>query len=115
MIMRVRVQSQAIKGKNRDGQTSHTCAPLDKTSKSKSSLPCPPTQIPLFEISDGDNVIYEVNPAVTQVKANLMAVECMQQERAEQRRLEREEWKAWAEAKRLKKRNQGGREEAEGA
>ena len=58
---------------------------------------------PLFEISDGDDIKYEDNPAVTQAKANLVAVECMQQERAEQRRLERVEWKVWAEVERLKK------------
>ena len=56
---------------------------------------------PLFEISDGDDVLYEDDPTVTQAKVNLMVAECMQQERAEQRRLEREEWKAWAEAERL--------------
>ena len=58
---------------------------------------------PLFEISDRDDIKYEDNPAVTQAKANLVAVECMQQERAEQRRLERVEWKVWAEVERLKK------------
>ena len=56
---------------------------------------------PLFEISDGDDVLYEDDPTVTQAKANLMVAECMQQERAEQRRLEREERKAWAEVERL--------------
>ena len=40
---------------------------------------------------------------MTQVKANLVVAEHMQQERAEQRRLEREEWKAWVEAERLKR------------
>ena len=44
---------------------------------------------PLFVISDGDD------PTVTQAKANLAAAERVQQERAEQRRLERAEWKAW--------------------
>ena len=32
---------------------------------------------PLFEFSDGDDIMYEDDPAMTQVKANLMAVECM--------------------------------------
>ena len=50
-----------------------------------------------------DDVMYKDDPVVTQAKANLVAVECIQQERAEQRRLEREEWKRWAEAKRLKR------------
>ena len=57
---------------------------------------------PLFKISNGDEIEYEDNPAVAQVKANLMAAEQIQQERAEQRRLEREEWKAWVEVERLR-------------
>ena len=52
-------------------------------------------------ISDGDDVEYEDDPAITQVKANLVAVECIQQEKAKQRRLEREEWKLQAEVERL--------------
>ena len=47
---------------------------------------------PLFMISDGDDVKYEDDPAITQVKANLVVAEHIQQERAKQRRLEREEW-----------------------
>ena len=58
---------------------------------------------PLFVISDEDDVEYEDDPAVTQVKANLAAVECIQQEKAEQRRLEREELKVWVEAEHLTK------------
>ena len=58
---------------------------------------------PLFVLSDNDNVKYKDNPAVTQAKANLAAVECIQQEKAEQRRLEREEQKVWAEAEPLTK------------
>ena len=58
--------------------------------------------MPLFEISDGDNIEYEDNPAVAQGKVNLAAAEQIQQERAEQRRLEREEWKVEAEAERLR-------------
>ena len=58
---------------------------------------------PLFVISDEDDVEYEDDPAVTQVKANLAAVECIQQEKAEQRRLEREEQKAWVEVECLTK------------
>ena len=57
---------------------------------------------PLFEISDRDDIIYEDDPAVIQVRENLMAVEHVQQEKAEQRRLEREEWKVWVEVERLK-------------
>ena len=49
---------------------------------------------PLFALSDDDDVEYEDDPAVTQAKANLVAVERIQQERAEQKRLEREERKA---------------------
>ena len=58
---------------------------------------------PLFEISDGEDVKYKDDPAVAQVKANLAAVEQIQQERAKQRRLEREEWKVRAEAERLRR------------
>ena len=53
---------------------------------------------PLFMLSDDDDDEYEDDPAVTQVKANLAAAERIQQEKAEQRRLEREEWKVQAEA-----------------
>ena len=56
----------------------------------------------LFEISDGDDATYKDDPAVIQARANLAAVECVQQERAEQKRLEREEQRAWAEAEKLK-------------
>ena len=38
---------------------------------------------PLFVISDGDNVEYEDDPTVTQAKANLAAVERVQQESTE--------------------------------
>ena len=58
---------------------------------------------PLFVISDRDEVEYEDNPAVAQAKVNLAVAEQRQQERAEQRRLEREEWKAQAEAERLRR------------
>ena len=58
---------------------------------------------PLFVLSDDDDVEYEDDPAVTQAKANLVAAECIQQEKAEQRRLEREEWKVQAEVERLTK------------
>ena len=53
---------------------------------------------PLFKISDGDDILYEDDPAMAQ--ANLVAAERVQQERAKQR-LEREEWKVQAEAVRL--------------
>ena len=57
--------------------------------------------ISLFEISDRDDMTYEDDPTMTQARVNLMAAEWVQQERAEQRRLEREEWKVWVEAERL--------------
>ena len=57
---------------------------------------------PLFVISDEDNVEYDDDPAVAQAKVNLAAVEWIQQERAERRRLEREERKVQAEADRLR-------------
>ena len=57
---------------------------------------------PFFVISDGDDIKYEDSPAVAQAKVNLAVAEQIQQERAEQRRLEREERKAEAEAERLK-------------
>ena len=57
---------------------------------------------PLFKISDGDNTMYEDDPAVIQARANLIAVECVQQERAEQKRLEREERRVRVEAEKLK-------------
>ena len=57
---------------------------------------------PLFVISDGDDIEYKDDPAIAQAKANLTAVEWIQQERAEQRRLEREERKAQAEVERLR-------------
>ena len=52
-------------------------------------------------LSDDNNVEYKDDPAVTQAKANLAVVERIQQEKAEQRRLEREEWKARVEVERL--------------
>ena len=56
---------------------------------------------PLFVLSDDDDDEYEDDPAVTQAKANLAAAEHIQQERAEQKRLEREEWKVRVEVERL--------------
>ena len=56
---------------------------------------------PLFVLSDDNDNEYEDDPAVAQVKVNLAAAECIQQERAEQRRLEREEQKVQVEAERL--------------
>ena len=40
---------------------------------------------PLFEISDGDEIEYEDDPAVAQAKVNLVAAEQIQQEREEQK------------------------------
>ena len=56
---------------------------------------------PLFVLSDDDDIEYEDDPAVAQAKANLVVAERIQTERAEQRRLEREEWKVRVEAERL--------------
>ena len=56
---------------------------------------------PLFEISDRDDLEYVDDPAVMQVKENLVMAEHIQQEKAEQRRLEMEERKVWVEAERL--------------
>ena len=79
--------------------------PYSQNPKSKqgTSLMSADHNMPLFEISDGDEIEYEDNPAIAQAKANLAAVERIQQERAEQRRLEREERKAWAEVERLRR------------
>ena len=57
---------------------------------------------PLFEISDGDDVTYEDDPAIIQARANLAVAEHIQQERAEQKRLEREEWRVQVEVEKLK-------------
>ena len=56
---------------------------------------------PLFMLSDGDDVKYEEDPAIAQTKANLVAAERIQREKAEQRRLEREEQKVEVEVERL--------------
>ena len=75
--------------------------------KPKSKTRTPPMSAdpntPLFILSNNDDVEYEDDPAITQVKANLVVVERIQQEKAEQRRLEREERKVWVEAERLTK------------
>ena len=104
MIVRVRVQSQAIKGKDTGNGRQVALAPLLQKSLSQNNPPLMSADpnAPLFMISDGDNIKYEDDPAIAQAKANLMAVEQIQQERAEQRRLEREERKVWAEAERLR-------------
>ena len=54
----------------------------------------------LFMLSDANDDKYKDDPAVTQAKVNLAAAEHIQQEKAEQRRLEREERKVWVEAER---------------
>ena len=64
---------------------------------------------PLFEISDRDDATYEDNPAIIQARANLTAAEHVQQEKAEQKWLEREERRVRAEVEKLK----GEIEEAE--
>ena len=57
---------------------------------------------PLFEISNGDDVTYEDDPAVIQARENLTVAECIQQEKAEQKGLEREERRVWEEVEKLK-------------
>ena len=80
------------------------CPPLSLKKKVKHTpLMSTDPNTPLFMISDGDDVKYEDDPTITQAKANLTVAECIQQERAEQRRLEREQRKAWAEAECLTK------------
>ena len=96
MIVRVHVRSWAIKGKDTGNGRQVTLAPLlPKTSKSKrTSLMSADHNMPLFEISDGEDVEYEDDPAITQAKANLMVAECIQQEKAEQRgRSGRRRWR----------------------
>ena len=87
----------------RNRRTSHTCTPFSKLLSQKTHTPLMSADpnTPLFKISDGDEIEYEVNPAITQAKANLSAVERIQREKAEQRRLEREGWKVWVEVERL--------------
>ena len=84
-------------------QTSRTCAPTPKNPSPKHTLPMSANpNTPLFVLSDNNNNNkYEDDPAITQVKANLAVAECIQQEMAEQKRLEREEWKARVDAERL--------------
>ena len=102
MIVRVCIRSQAIKGKDAGiGRQVALAFPLQK--KSTSQLMSTNPNTPLFVITDGDDIEYEDDPAIAQVKANLTAAEWIQQERAKQRRLEREEWKVEAEAERLRR------------
>ena len=111
MIVRVCIFKLGHKGKDTGNrQTSHTCAPTPKT-KSKAHTPPMSTDpnVPLFEISNGDDMTYEDDPAIIQARANLTAAEHVQQEKAEQKRLEREEQRVWAEVEKLK----GEVEEAE--
>ena len=94
MIMRVCIWSRAIKGKDAGiGRQVALALLFPKTLSHKTrtlSMSADPNT-PLFILSDDDDVEYEDDPAVTQAKANLVAAECIQQEKAEQRRLEREE------------------------
>ena len=69
---------------------SNSVISLPKSSRNITAMSIDPNT-PLFVISDRDDVKYEDDPAMTQAKANLVVMERMQQERAEQRRLEREE------------------------
>ena len=64
--------------------------PYSQKPKSKTCTPPMSAEpnTPLFVLSDNDDIEYEDDPAVTQAKANLVvAAECIQQEKAEQRRL----------------------------
>ena len=111
MIVRVRVQSQAIKGKDAGigGQVA-LAPPTPKNLSQTRTLPMSADHnTPLFKISDGDDATYKDDPAIIQARANLMVVERVQQEKAEQKRLEREEQRVWVEAEKLK----GEIEEAE--
>ena len=104
MIVRVHVQSRAIKGKDAGiGRQVALALLLPKNlSQQQPLLMSADHNTPLFEISDGDDAMYEDDPAIIQARANLAAAEHVQQERAEQKRLEREEQRAQAEAERLK-------------
>ena len=78
MIMRVRIQSQAIKGKDTGIGGQVTLAlPTPRKSKPKkiTLLMSANPNIPLFEISNGDDLPYEDDPAITQAKVNFMAAE----------------------------------------
>ena len=103
MIVRVRVRSRAIKGKTQEIGGQVALVPLlPKTQVQTRTPPMSADQnTPLFMLSDNDNNEYEDDPAVTQAKANLVVVEHIQQEKAEQRRLEREERKVRVEAEHL--------------
>ena len=74
---------------------------------------------PLFKLNDEDNITYEDDPTVIQVRANLVAAEQVQQEKVKQRRLKREQWWAEVEVERLRgeieeaERKQRGLKEAE--
>ena len=104
MIMRVHIRSRAIKGKDAGIGRQVALVPLlpKKTEVKSSPLMSTDPNTPLFVISDEDDIEYDDDPAIAQAKANLVAAEQIQQERAKQRRLEREEQKAWAEADRLR-------------
>ena len=85
MIMRVCVRSWAIKGKNAGigGQVALVpLLPKNPSQKQHSLLMSADHNMPLFEISDSNEIEYEDNPAIAQAKANLTAVEQIQQERA---------------------------------
>ena len=79
--------------------------PYSQKPKSKTCTPPMSADLntPLFVLSDNDDIEYEDDPAVTQAKANLAVAEHIQQEKVEQRRLEREEWKVRVEAEHLTK------------
>ena len=95
MIMRVHIQSQAIKGKSArsGGQvTLHTPTTSKKTQVQKHphcTMSADGTT-PLFKVHDEDKVTYEDDPTVLQVRANLVVAEWVQQEKVKQMRLERE-------------------------
>ena len=104
MIVRVHIQSRAIKGKDAGIGGQVALAPLlSKKLSQHTLLISTDPNTPLFMISNGDNIEYEDDPAITQVKVNLAVVEHIQQEKPKQRRLESEERKAWAEVEHLTK------------
>ena len=77
--------------------------PFSQNSKSKNTpLMSADPHTPLFKISNGNDATYKEDPAVIQARPNLVAVECIQQEKAEQRRLERDKQRAWEEVEKLR-------------
>ena len=76
MIMRVHIRSWAIKGKDAEIGGQVTLAPLLPNALSqKTPLMSADHNTPLIKISDGEDIKYKDDPAITQAEANLVAVE----------------------------------------